>query len=111
MQFSDKQRRIFGPYFNGVDTVYADPIRVYRALQHCLGGKLAEDIEKANAASHEDNFVARDRLTAAAHFAFGLRPFDPKTGDGMTETEVREVLAAYLRWFSEKKESGQTSRT
>ena len=50
------------------------------------------------------------RITAAAmRDVFGLPPFDPYTGDGLTEGECCELLAQFVAYLDGLKKSGGTS--
>lgn len=102
MVFSDEQRRIFGPYFNGAQNLYADPLRVYRRLCYRLEGDPNKFIRERNSPDAQASLPARDRLLEATAFAFDMVPFDPATGKGALTQDVEKVLRDYLEYMEKK---------
>lgn len=95
-----EDRRVFR-YFDGSAAVYADPMALNRRLIHELGGE--QDAVFADSHSPVDGvaYPAVERLLAAARRAFGMAPFDPATGTGPLEKDVRRVLNEFLDFFGE----------
>lgn len=109
--FNEAERRIFGPYFNGVEMVYADPLRIYRQLQAALDGDTNAYLERMRSEAAADSNTAKDRVLAAVISVFGMPAFDPKTGQGTLEQDAMAVLRNYLEFMHAKKEMGQSLRT
>ncbi len=97
--YTETQRRIFGPYWNGVAQVYADPIRVHRLLTHELDGDPNKYLTGAQAEDEPTRFQARNRLLAAATRALDMIPFSPETGQGALESDVMVALSNYLEFM------------
>lgn len=126
------EREIFS-YHYGQGVRYADPHAVQRVLHAQLGGSLAEVIRQANGGKKapppgsppgtppendgppvppEVWSGAWERLYVATIAAFGLRPFDPATGQGATEPECKELLTRFFHWQADllkKKDLRSTS--
>jgi|SRR5215831_11581769 len=98
--FTTQERRIFGPYcdYDG-QQFFADPVAAYRALNGETNGNLAAYIDQYNGG----NDRAAAILANAAVVAFGLTPFDRKTGKGTFQDEALELLTAFMAWREEKK--------
>jgi hypothetical protein len=112
--YTEQERRIFGPYFNGTEVVYADPIRLKRRLDHALEGETPKWIERYNDPAHPQHYDAQERVLAAAVWAMELRPFNPQTGEGVLEAEVEQALYGFLEYLEGKgprAESTPTSST
>jgi len=114
MQYTDLERRVFGPYGNGREQVYGDPDAILRRLLHCLDGDpnrflrdyLADRLfdEAGNETGRDPQkealaFAATERLLDAARDAFGLVPFDPVTGQGVTERQALGVLFGFVDYL------------
>jgi hypothetical protein len=108
--FTDEQRLIFSYEVRGVKR-WADPLAVRRNLLRASAGEIYELCQKAARPADsehgpdEDPGVALDRaeaggkLHAIACAAFGLPPFDPATGEGITEFETGELLSDFWGWL------------
>ena len=98
--FPPEARRIFGPYLdaNG-QQLFADPVAVSRLLNAETGGNLNAHIDQYNAGNDQAAML----LANAAVVAFGLPPFDRKTGQGTLQDEALNVLVQFLHWREEKK--------
>lgn len=94
--FTPQERLIFGPYFNGAEQVYADPIRVYHRLVAALDGDPNAWLKRFGEPLDTE---ARDKVINAAGWSLEMVPFDKKTGQGATEAEVETVLRGYLEWL------------
>lgn len=93
--FTDQQRTIFGPYFNGQEEVYGDPLKIHRRLCHALGGDPNAVIAEANKGDND----ARERVLDAAGWSLEMVPFDKRTGQGATEEVVDQALRQFLEWL------------
>jgi hypothetical protein len=109
--FSDADRAIFGPFFNGQGMVYADPLRVYRELSLELDGDPQLWIARSRDDDPRTRLVAEGRLVQASRSAFGLAPFEPDSGQGAQDQDALTALRSYLVWLDQKKSSGLTSPT
>lgn len=119
--FSDTERAIFGPYFNGIQTVYADPIRVHRRLYAKLDGDPNKWFERMRVRKDEqgnplpedqqvplqERNSAKERVLEAGLYALDITPFDPVSARGATENDIMAALRAYLEFRAKKKVSGQ----
>lgn len=102
MMFTEAERKIFGPYFNGAELVYADPLRVHRRLLYMLDGETNKWLEKAKSENLEERFQAKEKLLPAVVYALDMLPFDPKTGLGSLEQDVIAALRSYLEFMEGK---------
>jgi hypothetical protein len=109
--YSEAQRRIFGPYSNGVSEVYADPIKVYRILSHELEGEPNRFIRGANSDDPQTAFESRNRLLAAAATALDMTAFDPGTGKGALESDVMAALNLFLEFMEKNAARGPNGPT
>lgn len=112
-QFSETDKTIYGPYFNGVQQVYGDPIRLHRRLIHGLSGEQAQVLSdiRNKEAPEQVRFEATERFLAASVFAFELAAFDPATGQGMQENAVLALAKDFLGWIKKKEPSTPTAPT
>ena len=106
--FTPEARRIFGPYLdaNG-QQLFADPVAVSRLLNAETGGNLNQYIDQYNAGDDRAAMLLAD----AAISAFGLAPFDRKTGVGTLQDEALNLLVQFLHWRGEKKTPPASLRT
>ncbi len=117
--FSPEERLIF-PYEVRGQKRFADPLAVWREFLRASGGRFAalcrqarddedattdasigDDDEEAIEARHAADLkreAAREKLYAVLCSTFGLVPFDPETGKGVTEAEVVSLLNEFLEW-------------
>jgi hypothetical protein len=102
---------IYGPYNNGTNNVYGDPLRITRRLDQKLQGNHDKWAERTYSTRVEEKAEALGKLAEAAVFAFELVPFDPKSGRGCTEQVAINVLQAFNEWRKEKKENARNSVT
>lgn len=114
MLFADNEKLIFS-YDLGGEKRYADPLEVRRKLIRATAGEIndiirdsqpqpqAEDDGETPSGSTPVESVAaldaREKLVGAARIAFDLPPLDPKTGEGVPESEVHRVLNECLFWL------------
>lgn len=118
--FSENERQIFGPYFNGERSVYADPIRVHRRLYYKLDGEpnryfqrlhILKDSEgnplpPEKQVPEAERFAAKERVLEAAAYALDMLPFDPTSARGATENDIMAALKMYLEFRQSKKVNG-----
>lgn len=107
------ETKIFGPYWNGAEAVFGDPVRIHRRLYAKLLGRpndffaKVRDFEKDPTGSEQ----AADTVEMAVRYAFDLVPFDPATGGGANQQSAFEVLNQYLEYQDAKKLTGSGSQT
>ncbi len=109
--YTESERQIYGPYFSGVTAVYADPIRVRRLLTDLLDGNPGKALAALAGPIPELRIEATERVLRAVVVAFGLVAFDPTTGQGLREDEVKGRLDDFLAWWAEVKKKPATSPT
>jgi hypothetical protein len=100
--FSEAERQIFGPYFNGHELVYADPQVVLRQLYAKLDGDPNRFIEEANSDDPSKRNAALDRLIPASREALDLAEFNTLTGHGAIEVDVLSALRLFLDFIQKK---------
>lgn len=88
--------KVFGPFFNGKDYVFADVVRVHRRLTAALDGEPNTWLEKAEGEDVELASEAKEKIDRAVRLAFDIAPFDTATGDGQTEGEVMATLDLFI---------------
>lgn len=116
-------RRIF-PFVIGGQHFYVDPLHTLRLLKLACGGKLtaltkahntyqgfADDGEPCAPApegspEYMAGLMARGQIAAATIQAFGLTPFDHRTGQGTLEEDAISLYVAFTTFLNEKKASG-----
>ena len=119
MDWTDEERAIYGPYWNGTHgpdgkraKVYGDPARLFRLLQEAFGGQyhqvcrdLFADYEedgtpKAEPTPEEVGRVLKaiTGIVAAVPGVFGLTPFDPRTGKGCDEEYCLQLFEDFRSW-------------
>jgi hypothetical protein len=106
IDFRDKDKRIYGPYFDGVSLRLGDPLKIYRSLLLLLDGDinkvLTEAVAKYPNTDRPDlptQAAARTQICTAAVTAFELKPFDPGDGTGVTQAEAEGVFDTFLEWL------------
>lgn len=109
--FTEDERRIYGPYFNGAKEVLADPLALNRKIKALMGGNPAKLVEDYNSGIAEVAFEAGERFFAAVREAFGLVAFDPETGDGMTESDCLKCWNDFQSWLKKKDVTDRNSPT
>src|SRR5574341_2178294 len=100
--FAERERDIFGPYWDGVKNVFGDPMAIYRKFRHELG----EEPNKVFADAHSDieqiRFEARNKVVQAVMTAFNMVPFNSDDGTGAKERDCNRVLADFIDWIEKK---------
>jgi hypothetical protein len=100
--FSAAERQVFA-YFNGLATVYGDPMRVLRAMLAAFDGDPNPTIEQMDSPEPTLWVPAAERMVAAVREVFGMAPFDPATGQGATDADCLAALQAWQGWMAAKK--------
>jgi hypothetical protein len=118
--FPERQRLVYR-YHNGAKEVFADPLVLRRKMIQAGRGELNQILREAvePAAPTEEGadsgdagggggvgvadecvrLQAQERRAQIVYEAFGLVPFDPETGGGVTEIEAIAVLHDFLGWL------------
>ncbi len=112
-------RFIYGPYESGQGPRWADPAAAYDLMQLHTGGQLKEVIEQSKARvpidsdqtdaegnpivlrevpHYEASVPAKQALLAAVAKTFDLKPFDPQTGEGLTQDDVLALWNGYVSY-------------
>jgi hypothetical protein len=108
MLFACNRKRLVFRYWNGERTVQGDPFALYRALLHHPDMNLETMASMLDAGMEPESTVVLQGLSDV----FGLRRFNPRTGYGLTDWEVKDVLVAfeaYLMGLKKSTSSGPTS--
>ena len=100
---------IFGPYWNGRNNVYQDPLKIRRILKAALDGKPDVWIGRTASPDPVEASLALDKIAKAARSAFDMVPFDGLSGKGATETQCLRAVQMFLDWQSSKKVSTKPS--
>src|SRR5262245_2676649 len=98
-----QNREIFGPYYDGVNTVYGDPLAIYRLLVAGLDGTPNLWLGRRASDDALERAEAEERCLAAARVAFQMVPFDRDQGTGALDQDVEVALDTYLAWIAAKK--------
>ena len=107
--FTTEQRRVFGPYYDGAEYVFADPLAVYRKLSHRLDGDPNKVLQDTHSEDVETKYAAKAKLLPAAREALEMLPYDKKSGEGALDEDIWAALSAYLEYMEAKKSKGPTS--
>ncbi len=129
----ENEQAIFGPYWDGLSQVYADPMEVYRELQKATAGQLRQVLKDARATGPADAegddaetltrksaeradaemraWPAVEKLLAASRSAFHMTPFDRATGKGATERDCHKAVTAFFAFLTAEKKTGESSPT
>lgn len=105
------ENRVYGPYYNGAEWVYADPLEVWRKLMEGTGGSLIKIVNDSRSDEDLVAFPAIEALLPAVRVAFDMVPFSKKTGGGATEDDCRRALNGFFEMISKKKETPATTPT
>ncbi len=89
---TDRRRNVFS-YHNGTSTIFADPLVIHRRLTRALGGNPNEVCSRADLG------------------VFAMTPFDTSTGEGATELDCRDALAAFVTFLGDQKKTAVSSPT
>lgn len=108
--FTEKDRQVYTCPVTGRKY---DPLQVKRDLARAARGWEAYNrvvAENANKGDQVAQPAAEGQLVGFARAAFGLKPIDPKTGDGVLDAVVLEALTAFTRWLLGKSETAGGTR-
>lgn len=106
-EFTEQDRRIFSYQYRGRPQ-FGDPLAVDRRLRGALGADADDVLRQANSPDPAIADPAGERLMDAVRHALQLPPFDPETGDGATEEDCRDALAAFDAFMQKKSGSSPT---
>lgn len=102
-------------YHNGIENVFADPLRAWGIILIKLEGKVAEICTRARNKDETvpvaEQQLAAMRLDDAVCVAFEMPPFDPKTGQGSTLLDRLRVWGEFSAYMDEKKKQPDSSVT
>lgn len=107
MLFADNEKLVFC-YEIGGEKRYADPLEIRRRLIRATSGEINDilkdagrrvDPDSGNPIENVATLAAQEKRTEAGREAFDLPPLNPKTGDGVPESEVVRILGEFLRWL------------
>lgn len=114
--FSDQDRKIFGPIFNGREVVHIDPTRVKRKMSALCPGNLFNEhlLRWKNPQQEVDpqlSLESSEIVLDCIIKAFDLIPFDPLSGNGLSDDDVIDVWNSYSEWVKKKLTSTENSQT
>lgn len=102
--YHESERLVFGPYHRGDGVeIYADPLAVNRAIVKALKGDHNRVLAELSHEVEDVRLEAEGQAVDAARPAFGMHPFDPETGAGVTDKEVLDVLCQFCEYLEQKK--------
>lgn len=86
-------------YWDGERLRNEDGERLWRRLR--TNKTLTDPVIEA-AVQKDDPGAVETYLDATAEL-FSVKRYDPETGEGLTDTELAELLVRFLNWVSQKK--------
>lgn len=113
MEFTEAQRRVYGPY-PGADgaPAYADPLLTRRRLDAATAGQLPQlvaELKNDRPEASQQRCQATEQALWAVCESFGLPHWDAATGQGTTADAAITLLADFLNWAEDQKKSGATT--
>src|SRR5215471_6066216 len=90
---------------------FADPLAVLRKIRTLLGGDGSAVLAAYQGSDPLKALDAAERFHAAIAYAFGVTPFDPGTGQGLTEDKLIALWNDFQDWLKKKQSSSETSPT
>jgi len=105
--FSDKERMIFR-YHNGTKQIAADPLVIQRKLLSQKDVDLDSEFRLA-VSDTKESLAAISRVVDVIRFSFGVKPLDPETEEGLTDTECLQLMASYAEFLNELKKKASLS--
>lgn len=87
-------------YHNGEKPVWGDPLRIQRLLHLAL-----PDAPAVLQGVRNKDLAAVGKLMEAVPLAFGMKPFDPESGEGATEAVCKAAVEALWAFLASKKKS------
>lgn len=103
--FSEQDRQIYTDPATGRKF---DPLAVKRAITAATNGQFNVLVAAVSGGDPARAAEAQGRLIAAARLAFGLKPLDPDTGQGVLDAVAYEALIGFTRWLKGKGPRAQT---
>jgi hypothetical protein len=103
--FTEQDRQIYTDPATGRKY---DPLAVKRAITAATNGQFNVLVTAVSGDDPARAADAQDRLIAAARSAFGLKPLDPDTGQGVLDAVAYEALIEFTRWLKGKGPRAQT---
>ena len=105
--FSEKERQI---YRDPGTLRFYDPLALKRALLRSARGRFNEAIKTygSDASTADEKAQAEAMIVLAGREAFGLKPIDPQTGEGVVDAVVIDAVTAFTRWLKGKDETAQS---
>lgn len=120
---SEKSKKKIYKYFNGKKEIYADPFEIDWKMQHAISMEPNVDTIDSWLSPEANEKGEFDRqqislLNDAYHFyipkiieSFGLKKFDPDTGEGMVSEDIIDLWSDYLEWKFELKKNTEPEQT
>jgi hypothetical protein len=99
----ERQRAIFGPYWNGAASVHGDPVAISRRFAHACGGREDDVFRDLKSDVEPVAFAAWQKFMDATRDAFQLVPFNEADGTGAMEADCLDVWEAFTEWKAKKK--------
>ncbi len=93
--FSESERSIFEYENWDKSKVFVDPAEALRKIKERTLGKFSQSLANINSPDPTVSSEAVDILKDAAIFAFGLKPFDPATGEGWLEYNLIALVSRF----------------
>lgn len=111
--FTDVNRNVFEypSWDEPVHPRFADPGRVLRLFDECLGGNSDAVVAAANGSDAVAASQARSQLIEATRIAFELPHFDVVTGYGPTEEYLDWLRETFTEHCNQQKKNGPGSLT
>ena len=99
-----RRERLLYEFFDGTRFVRVDPWATYRALYGHAEFDMSQQLTAAVAGEEPEVSKARRAICDA----FGCRPYEPNTGEGLTDEELFALLNHFIDWCFElqKKTNG-----
>ena len=111
--FTEAERDIFGPYFDGQRMRLGDPSKIRRYMVRACGGQpgaLLKSIQNPDT-PEALKFEQTKQILDAAHFAFELHAFDEASGAGVLEKDVWATIKAFVAFCKKKSPILKSSAT
>jgi hypothetical protein len=96
-----KQNRVVFRYWDGIQWRLGDPFALWRAILHHPRMNLDTMAAMLDRGEEPESTIVLDGLTEI----FGLTRFDDRTGKGLTDWEIQNVLVAFEQYITGLKKS------
>lgn len=103
--YKPKERLLY-KYFDGMKTITADPMVLYRRLME-KGTDLSLDMQVASSMS-KDRFKARVSMIEKIRFIFSIKSLEE---GGLTEAECENLIDHFVSWCENLKKKLNQSQT